>query len=47
MHLVNVSAFNYALYREGGEQEVPGCQMVNESAKIVSSCIPSLILMTG
>ena len=49
MHLVNVSAFNYALYREGDEQEVAGCQMVNESAKIVrtSSCIPSLIFMTG
>ena len=49
MHLVNVSAFNYALYRKGGEQEAPGCQMVNESAKIVrtSSCIPSLIFMTG
>ena len=49
MHLVNVSAFNYALYRKGGKQEVPGCQMVNESAKIVrtSSCIPSLIFMTG
>ena len=45
MHLVNVSAFNYALYRKGGEQEAPGCWMVNESAKIVrtSSCIPSLI----
>ena len=45
MHLVNVSAFNYALHREGDEQEVAGCQMVNESAKIVrtSSCIPSLI----
>lgn len=45
MHLVNVSAFNYALYRKVGEQEVLGCQMVNESAKIVrtSSCIPSLI----
>ena len=51
MHLVNVSAFNYAPYRgEGGvEQEALGCQMVNESAKIVrtSSCIPSLIFMTG
>ena len=49
MHLVNVSAFNYALYRKGGEQEAPGCQMVIESAKIVrtSSCIPSLIFMTG
>ena len=52
MHLVNVSAFNYALYRKGGEQEAPGCQRVNESAKIVrtSSCIPSLIfqdLMTS
>lgn len=45
MHLVNVSAFNYALYRKGGKQEAPGCWMVNESAKIVrtSSCIPSLI----
>jgi hypothetical protein len=53
MHLVNVSAFNYAPYRgEGGgvfEQEALGCQMVNESAKIVrtSSCIPSLIFTTG
>ena len=49
MHLVNVSAFNYALYRKGGKQEAPGCWMVNESAKIVrtSSCIPSLIFMTG
>ena len=45
MHLVNVSAFNYALYRKGSRQEVLGCWMVNESAKIVrtSSCIPSLI----
>ena len=49
MHLVNVSAFDYAVYRKGGEQEAPGCQRVNESAKIVrtSSCIPSLIFMTG
>jgi hypothetical protein len=48
MHLVNVSAFNYALYRKGGEQEVLSCRMVNELAKIVrtSSCIPSLIFMT-
>ena len=48
MHLVNVSAFNYALYRKGGEQEAPACQVVNESGKIVrtSSCIPSLIVMT-
>jgi hypothetical protein len=48
MHLVNVSAFNYAPYRKGGggKQEVPGCQMVNESAKIVrtSSCIFPLSL---
>jgi hypothetical protein len=45
MHLVNVSAFNYAPYRKGGEQEALGYRMVNESAKIVrtSSCIPSLI----
>ena len=49
MHLVNVSAFNYALYKKGAEQEALGYQMVNESAKIVrtSSCIPSLIFMTG
>ena len=49
MHLVNVSAFDYAVYRKGSEQEAPGCQRVNESAKIVrtSSCIPSLIFMTG
>ena len=49
MHLVNVSAFNYALYREGDEQEKQGCWMVNESAKIVrtSSCILFLIFMTG
>jgi hypothetical protein len=49
MHLVNVLAFSYALYRKGGEQEAPGCQMVIESAKIIrtSSCIPSLIFMTG
>ena len=48
MHLVNVSAFNYVLYRKGGEQEALGCQTVNESATILrtSSCIPSLIFMT-
>jgi hypothetical protein len=42
VHLVNVSVFNYALYREGGKKEAPGCQMVDESAKIArtSSCIP-------
>ena len=40
MHLVNVSAFNYAVYRKGGEQEAPGCQRVNESAKKIgrASC---------
>ena len=49
MHLVNVSAFDYAVYRKGGEQEAPGCQRVNESAKIVrtSFCILSLIFTTG
>ena len=49
MHLVNVSAFNYALYKKGGEQEALGYQMVNESAKIVrtSFCILSLIFTTG
>lgn len=49
LYLVNVSAFNYALYKKGGEQEALGYQMVNESAKIVrtSSCIPPLILTTG
>jgi hypothetical protein len=49
MHLANVSAFDYALYRKGGWQEVLGCQRVNESTKIVrtSSCIPSLSFTTG
>jgi hypothetical protein len=46
MHLVNVSAFNYALYRKGGKQEAPGCQMVKESAKIVRSSSYSLPFFT-
>ena len=43
MHLVNVSAFNYALYRKGGKQEAPGCWMVNESAKIESESVPAFL----